>query len=330
VGNLVSILIPSHNADQWLGDTIRSCLAQTWQDLEIIIVDDASVDKSYEVASAFSDPRIKIVSNTERRGASAARNEAFRHAQGDFIQYLDADDLLAPSKIGIQVNALRDAEPGVLSSSSWAPFKDETSKSIFRPEAVWRDISSIEFLIESWCGGGMMPVFSWLIPRDLIVKAGEWNEELTVNDDGEFFTRVLLAGSKIIFCGDAQGYYRKGTGTTLSGRQDPAALISAYHACALCCSHLLRVDSSPEARRACATAYQRFSYGAYPAVPELVAAAESRVLELGGCNISPSGGIAFRALVSLVGWKKARVIQSLVRRFNHPASIDAYYQRGNK
>lgn len=313
MGSLVSILIPCRNAEKWLGETIRSCLAQTWQNLEVIVVDDASVDKSFEVGKAFRDSRIKIVSNTGRTGASAARNEAFRHAQGQFIQYLDADDILAPSKIANQIRALSLGEPGSLSNCAWARFREKTNEAIFRREPVWQDFAPNEFLIESWAGGGMMPSFAWLSPRQLIENAGGWNESLTVNDDGEFFTRVLINSSRVIFCVDAHGFYRTGMGATLSGRKDDAACTSAYNACVLCCSHLLRIDSSPRARRACATAYQRFAYGAFPSVPELVEAAELWVAELGGCNLQPQGGKVFRALASWIGWKKARMIQARIR-----------------
>lgn len=302
------MLIPCRNAEQWLGEAIRSVLAQTWQDVEIIVVDDASTDNSLQIAKSFSGPRIKVTTN-KGCGASAARNEALRHAQGMFIQYLDADDVLAPRKIEAQLARLRETELGVLASSAWAPFRYRTSEATFIAEAVWRDSTPTEFLIQSWSGGGMMPPLVWLTSRDLIEKAGSWNEALTVNDDGEFFARVILRASRIIFCGNALSYYRKSTAATLSSRRGPTALTSAYNACALSCSHLLSVDTSEDARRACATAYQRFAYNTYPEVPNLVKAAEARVAELGGCDLRPEGGKSFRLLAAVTGWKVARRIQ---------------------
>src|SRR5690349_12910162 len=99
---LVSILIPAFNAERWLGETIESALNQTWPSKEIIIVDDGSADDTLRVARSFASSTVKVISQ-ENSGACAARNRALAEAQGDFVQWLDADDLLAPDKIARQL-----------------------------------------------------------------------------------------------------------------------------------------------------------------------------------------------------------------------------------
>ena len=99
---LVSICIPVFNSEKWLGDTINSALAQTWSNKELIIVDDGSADNSLKIARKFESSIVKVISQNNR-GACAARNKALANAQGDFIQWLDADDILAPDKIEIQL-----------------------------------------------------------------------------------------------------------------------------------------------------------------------------------------------------------------------------------
>src|SRR5436309_10735842 len=89
---LVSILIPAYNAERWIADTVRSALAQTWPRREIIIVDDGSRDQTLQVAQQFASKNVSVVAQ-ENQGASAARNKAFELCQGDYIQWLDADDL---------------------------------------------------------------------------------------------------------------------------------------------------------------------------------------------------------------------------------------------
>ena len=120
--DLVSILIPAFNAERWLGETIRSALDQTWPRKELIVVDDGSSDGTQRVARAFASSGVHVIAQ-RNAGASAARNRALSLAQGDYIQWLDADDLLAPEKIEQQ---LRDAEPGATSttllSSAFAEF----------------------------------------------------------------------------------------------------------------------------------------------------------------------------------------------------------------
>jgi glycosyltransferase involved in cell wall biosynthesis len=95
---LVSILIPAYNSEEWIGNAIRSAIAQTWQRKEIIVVDDGSSDRTPEVARRFAAKEVAVVS-TENQGSAAARNHALQLSQGDYIQWLDADDLLAPDKI---------------------------------------------------------------------------------------------------------------------------------------------------------------------------------------------------------------------------------------
>ena len=101
---LVSILITAYNAEDTIAHTLESAIAQTWQRKEIIVIDDGSTDRTAEVARQFK--QVKVVS-TENRGLSGAQNNAFPLIQGDYIQYLDADDLLAPDKIERQLAALR-------------------------------------------------------------------------------------------------------------------------------------------------------------------------------------------------------------------------------
>jgi glycosyltransferase involved in cell wall biosynthesis len=102
---LVSILVPAFNAEPWLRDALRSAIAQTWEPKEIIVVDDGSTDGTLEIARQFESEQLRVVAN-EHWGAAATRNEALALSKGDYIQYLDADDVLAPDKIEKQMKAL--------------------------------------------------------------------------------------------------------------------------------------------------------------------------------------------------------------------------------
>src|SRR5215470_14296148 len=119
---LVSILIPAYNAEKSLPYTLESAVAQTWPRKEIIVVDDGSTDRTADVARGFASKGVKIVS-TENQGLSAAVNNAYRLSQGDYIQELDADDILAPDKIEKQLGALREGDTKrTLLSGPWAHF----------------------------------------------------------------------------------------------------------------------------------------------------------------------------------------------------------------
>lgn len=99
---LVSILIPAYNAEEWIADTIRSAVAQTWPRKEIIVVDDGSTDQTAAIARQFEPHGVRVVSK-KNQGAAAARNTAYSLSKGDYIQWLDADDLLAQDKIALQM-----------------------------------------------------------------------------------------------------------------------------------------------------------------------------------------------------------------------------------
>ena len=317
---LVSIIIPCKNGAAWLGDAIESCLDQTWRDIEIIIVDNGSTDASLAVARSFQSASVAVL-ECDRKGASAARNRGIEQARGDFIQFLDADDLLDPDKIRVQVERLSALPAGVVASGAWARFSQGTDEALFAAEPVWRDLSGEDFLISSWSGGGMMPNFAWLVPRSILARAGGWNERLSLNDDGEFFCRVALSATGIVFCDGARGYYRTSGASTLSRRRDSEAFASAFAAIELSCTALLERGGSALATRACAMQYQRFAYDAYPAVPELVAVAERRAAELGGSDLRPQGGPVFTAAARCLGWRAAQRCRSAWWRVSGRAAI---------
>jgi len=307
---LVSILIPCYNAAPWLAETLASALEQTWENIEIIVVDDGSTDNSLLVAKKFESHRLKVISQPNR-GASAARNRALQEAQGDFIQYLDADDLLANDKVERQIKLFEQVTPEYIASAEWARFYNSPTEANFIPQPVWNDMSAIDWLICSWEGGGMMHPAAWLLPRAIAQVVGSWNEDLSLNDDGEYFCRVILASKGVKFCSGAKSYYRSGISSSLSHKNSKSGLESAFESLKLCSTYLLAVEDSLRTRQACASVFQRFIYSVYPEVPDLVQAAEAKIKFLGGSNLKPDGGLMFQLMTNTLGWKLARQLQKV-------------------
>lgn len=94
----VSVIIPVYNVEEYISDTIRSVLEQTYSNFELLIVNDGSPDRSVEICQGFNDPRIRII-NQLNRGLAGARNTGIRHATGEYIAFLDGDDLWLPTKL---------------------------------------------------------------------------------------------------------------------------------------------------------------------------------------------------------------------------------------
>lgn len=305
---LVSILIPCHNAARWLGATLDSALGQTHPRCEIIVVDDGSSDDSAAIAESYGARAVRVIRQA-RGGAAAARNAAWRAAGGDYLQFLDADDLLHPEKIAHQVARLGREPAGRVASGPWAGFTRSPEEACFRPEPVWSDAAPIDWLVCSWNGGGMMHPAAWLTPRSVATAAGPWNESLSLDDDGEFFCRVLLAGSGVSFCPDARSYYRRHPGGSLSHAKSPAAWHSSHQVCRLVASATLAREDSPRVRHACAMNHLRFALHAWPYAQDLAELSLAEAKRLDATARMPSAGPRFNLVSRLFGWRLARRLQ---------------------
>ena len=310
----VSILVPAYRAEATLAATLDSALAQTWPSVEVIVVDDGSPDGTLAVAQGYETRGVTVLTQPNA-GAAAARNTAYRACSGTFVQFLDADDLIAPDKIEIQMQRLADEPAGTVASAAWDRFVTDPSEAIFETQPDWRDYEPARnWLIQSWSGRGTMFPAAWLLPRAITEAAGPWDEHLSLNDDGEYNARVLTAARKIAFCPDARAYYRSGHPGSLSGRKDAVAMASAHLACERSVHALLAADASPEARRASACLWQFLAFEAYPDHPAVAAEAEAQASALGGGNLMPSGGRLYNTVRDAAGWKVAARVQRLADR----------------
>jgi len=313
---LVSILVPVYNSERWLADTLRSALNQTWARKEIIVVDDGSTDQSSAIAKGFESSTLKLISQ-KRSGAATARNVALAQAQGQLIQYLDSDDLLDPSKIELQVRCLLAETPGAVATSAWTRFYDSPDTAQFVDKTEFRSYSDpVDWLFHVWSGLGTMPPLSWLLPRPVVDKAGKWNESLSLSDDTEYFTRIVLNSSKIAFCSNALSYYRSGN-PSLSSRRDRSSLESYFLVCRLCTEELLAFEDSSRTRRACANLWQFFAYHTYPEAADLVRRAEYKARQLGGTELRLNGSLAFNLVSKVGGWKTAKRLQRIYYNQRH-------------
>lgn len=107
MSDLVSIVMPAYNNEQYVGAAIRTVLAQTHRDWELLFVDDASRDRTVEIVESFRDPRIRILRNEKNSGAALSRNRGLREAKGEWVAFLDADDWWHPEKLERQLRFMK-------------------------------------------------------------------------------------------------------------------------------------------------------------------------------------------------------------------------------
>lgn len=302
---LVSILIPCHNAARWLAATLESALAQTWPHTEIIVVNDGSTDDSGAIARSFANHGVRVI-DQPNAGQCAAHNRALRESTGAFVKFLDADDLISPDSVGIQVAVLERARPREIAVGEWARFRDDPSEARFEPRAGWHDGAPVDWIVETWDDGEpMYQNAMFLSPRALLADVGEWNESLILLNDHEFYTRLVLASGGVRFTPGARLYYRSGIAGSISKRTDRAVCDSAKRAVLLSAGHLLKAEDSPRTRRAAARMIRTVVYSFYPEHTDLANELEREVARLGGTDLKPQGGVAFRALATVAGWRTA-------------------------
>jgi glycosyltransferase involved in cell wall biosynthesis len=285
---LVSILIPAYNAEDWIADSLRSAIGQTWTEKEIIVVDDGSTDRTVEIAQRFASDTVSILRQSNS-GPAAARNRAFQASHGAYIQWLDADDLLASSKVATQMQIIeRGAGVRTLLSSAFGRFRYRHYRTHFVPTALWADLSPTEWLLRKMGQNLYMQTGTWLVSRELTEAAGPWNTSLWEDDDGEYFARTLLLSDGVKFVPEAKVYYRTSGTSSVSyiGRSDKKRE-AHWKSMQLQISYLRTLEDSDRVRSACVRYLQNSIILFLPDRPDLVAQAEKMASELGGQLVAP-------------------------------------------
>lgn len=322
MNELVSILIPAYNAERWLAATLRSCLDQTWPHIEIIVVDDGSRDKTLEVARKFESKAVKVVTQPNS-GAPVARNRAFELAQGSFIQWLDADDLLHAQKIAHQMRTAKGvADPYVLLSGVFGTFYHRQDRAVFVRTSLWRDLTPIDYFLTRFNENACFQTDTWLVSRELTEAAGPWSDIGSPDDDGEYFCRVVLKSTGIRFVEDARSYYRQGVSGGLHMPTSRKALTALFASKVKCINHLMSLEESPRTRQAAVRLLQDWMPYFYPEQQDIVERAQQLARELGGELRPPQLRWKYRPIEWLCGYPSAAKLSRLLPSFKSRLSCN--------
>jgi hypothetical protein len=205
---LVSVVIPSYNQAEFLADAVQSVLNQTYQNFEIIVVNDASPDDTGQVMKQFNDARIQYIVHERNLRLAATRNTGMRASRGDIIALLDADDLFHPEKLQSHVDFLqKHPEVGVTYNSRFE--LNHSSRTI---RELWRPPMSVG-LVDLMLGFPFSPSDT-VIRRDWAFQVGLFNPEMGTAEDTDFPCRLALAGCKFAGINRALNYrsYHSGRG----------------------------------------------------------------------------------------------------------------------
>jgi glycosyltransferase involved in cell wall biosynthesis len=206
----ISVIVPCFNAQAYIREALASVADQGMDDVEIIVVDDGSTDESAAlVEREFPHARVLRTTNC---GPSHARNVGTELASGRFIQYLDADDMLAPGKLRVQVRALEESGADV-AYGDWQKLIPRQQGGWTRGQRVSQELREPEFdlLADFWC-----PPAVYLFGRSVVERSGGWNEDLPLIEDVRFLIDCTLAGARFVRCPGCMAYYRAHLSGSLS------------------------------------------------------------------------------------------------------------------
>lgn len=200
----VSVIIPTYNYAKYVRGAIESALAQTYRPIEIIVVDDGSIDNTRDVLSDYISKGNINYLYQNNKGPSAARNAGLKISKGEYISFLDADDLIDKRKLEIQVKCLENhAEYGV-AFSDFRLFKEDDLLHLIPPHIKF----SGELTFNDLISGKAFPPHTTLVRREVFDKVGIFDESLKECEDPEFWMRALIAGTRFYYVDQVLSFYR--------------------------------------------------------------------------------------------------------------------------
>lgn len=313
---LVSIIIPAYNCKSYIVEALDSVLNQTWKNIEVIVINDGSTDGTRSILEGYDQSKKIILINSKNMGACHARNLGIRKCTGDYVMFMDCDDLIEVNKVEAQLKSLKNRDDCIV-GCDWIKFRgDFSNKTIVKNGAddlLRADLDPVDWLIIAWSNNYMFPPLCWLVSKKIIDRVGLWDEKLKQNQDGEYFARVLLYSKKVIFCKDAKVYYRTGIESSISSGRQKKHFISRLTSYRSYVTHLLQVEDTARTRYACACNFRRLSFDVYPTHPDLFIQCESEIKKLGvDISIVPKSGRIFNLLTFFFGWKVSIRLKSFL------------------
>ena len=308
---LVSIIIPCYNCEEYVREAIESALLQTYENCEVIVIDDGSTDNSLGIIRSFGD-RIQWKS-VDNSGGCAARNYGIQLSRGQWIQFLDGDDKISLGKIEKQMKLLLSIQSlNAIAGCPWRHFEGNEYDPLNNVGSYIHSKDGASVLSDMWLKGEMFPLHSWLTSRQLVEMVGSWDESLVSDQDGDYFGRILCAADHVVFIEEEEALYRRPGPGNVSSLASEQSMWSRYRVWESVKGHLLKRSDSRHARKAIVvrlrvTAYRCRNY------PEIIDLARSAEKEFGVRCYLDGLRSRYMLLCSLVGIKAALRVRSVFK-----------------
>jgi len=191
---LVSILIPAYNAERYIREAMASAVAQAYKNVEIVVVDDGSTDKTGEIVRSFKDSRIRYIYQ-ENKGIIGVRNRLLKEAKGDFLTFLDADDIYLPDKVAEEVNFLLKHRDYDAVYCDLRYFFDERPDRLYKHRYTFYSGDIFEKLLEKM----FITNTTFMMRKSVVKRIGFYEEILGTVEDWYYFLRMARAKMKFGF-----------------------------------------------------------------------------------------------------------------------------------
>jgi glycosyltransferase involved in cell wall biosynthesis len=199
---LVSVLMPAYNSELYIAEAIQSILNQTYQNIELIIFDDGSSDKTRQVIEGFTDPRIIKILSDQNYGVVRARNEMIDRASGQYIALMDADDIADPSRLEKQISILESGQYDLCGSAQWV--LDEGTGQIKKSKDKFSD-ADLRALLSVYCG----LCNSAMTGKAEIFKRFKYDTSILTSEDYYLWVQMAAAGSRFLNLSERLITYRR-------------------------------------------------------------------------------------------------------------------------
>ena len=311
---LVSVIIPSHNQEAFLPASLESIADQDYRPIEVIIVDDGSTDGTRKIMKYFEGIRKEGITTKcfyqSQHGAQQARNEGCKLARGEFIQFLDGDDVLCPGKLSEQVIVLKTHNDidVVYGDGQYLVDSGETQR-----KGRIISIGPSPDIVESLLFGLWVPSFSYLSRRSAIQRCGPWDNTFMVSQDFEYFLRLAIRGCRFSYRDGITGFYRKHSFASVS-EQSPSILGRTRQRILVQAEKWLRQQGEFKEQRVHAAVenYRRIARQAYPTDKECFGKSLDEVIRLCPQYLPPKPRA--RLIASIIGFRNYETLAAMISR----------------
>ena len=303
---LVSVLIPLYNAEQYIEDTIIRLKKQTYPNIEVIIVDDHSTDKSLKIAQKYVSEQVHVYVNP-KKGGNSARNYAFLQSRGEYVKFIDADDFCSDNMIKSQMERI--LSEGTRQTVVFSPVRMyyPDGQLFVPPRGIDRDyVPSIELLLDIWRGKGFNCPHCHLMHRSLVNKVNGWNENIIKNQDGEFFARIYAAADKALAVDSEYAVWWQ-TGSGVSTQMSLRAIESVCETHCIISDLIYSYRNDEETRKICGRFIGAYVFFNYPLIKPLLPQIETYCENTNTVLYFPKQR-RISILKALLGWKIAAII----------------------